>query len=210
MMHGLQSDHYQFDDFLYSPTEGVVVKSNQRIMLKGRENELLHILVKQHPHAATRDVIQCTLWNNSYVTDSTINQAIKTLRDDLNDTERTLIRTIPKTGYILGASPTFIAYKNINIRQSKRQRFIYLPIVLSWLLVGFIAFYLGSQVGIPSLPGPTEIDGKIVYMFAPSAIEKARFTAHASPKVTTYIEHTEIGYRYCEYNNKVMRCKNIL
>lgn len=209
MMHKMLSDHYRFEDFNYSPTEGVIVKDNQRTILKGRENELLHLLVKAHPYVVTRETIQETLWSNSYTTDATINQAVKTLRDDLYDNDRTLIRTIPKTGYILGASPFFVSYESRQVRRNKRRLFIYLPTLVCWAIVSLVAFGLGYYFSTPKLSVPQFIEGNNNYLFHPSITEKARFSVRKSDDTKMYIERMPQGYRYCEYQQKIMQCKNI-
>ncbi|CAE6939319.1 Transcriptional regulator [Vibrio sp. B1REV9] len=205
----LHSDHYQFDGFCYSPTEGVIITKDKRIILKARENELLHILIKQHPLPATRDAIQQALWSNSYATDSTINQAIKTLRDDLIDSDRTLIRTIPKTGYILGASPKFVRYQMGAISKQKGTHTQYLPTFIFGLILGLFFLVTGYQFGTPEVIGITANNNQTHYLFEPDNIELARFNSPHSDK-EAFIERTELGYRLCEINQGVMLCKNIM
>ncbi|RJX74283.1 hypothetical protein DZ860_03890 [Vibrio sinensis] len=205
----LQSDHYRFDGFSYSPTEGVIVRSNERIVLKARENELLHILIKQHPLPATRDAIQNALWSNSYATDSTINQAVKTLRDDLVDSDRTLIRTIPKTGYILGASPKFVQYQAEQSSPEAKISFYYLPHFVFWLIFGLFFLVVGYQFGAPSVKEITHISQQTHYLFEPNGVEKARFSTN-TPNTVLFIERTKKGYRLCELEQEKMLCKNVM
>jgi DNA-binding winged helix-turn-helix (wHTH) protein len=209
MNSALHSDHYQFDQFRYSPTEGVLITKDRRVVLKARENELLHILVKQHPLPATRDAIQHALWSNSYATDSTINQAVRTLRDDLVDTDRTLVRTIPKTGYILGASPKFVRYQIEVSQTNSSSRLQYLPYFVFWLIFSLFFLVVGYQFGSPSVAGITLSSGDTHYLFEPDNIEQARFTS-TRPNQETFLKRTERGYRICVLNDGVMLCKNVM
>ncbi|HHC7130492.1 TPA: transcriptional regulator [Vibrio parahaemolyticus] len=177
--------------------------------MKARENELLHILVKQHPLPATRDAIQRALWSNSYATDSTINQAVRTLRDDLVDTDRTLIRTIPKTGYILGASPKFVCYQVKVTDNNHSSQLQYLPYYVFWFIFSLFFLVEGYQIGSPSVAGITLSDGYTHYLFDPDNIEQARF-APTRPNQETFLNRTESGYRICVLNDGVMLCKNAM
>lgn len=195
-----------------------MVRGEQRLILKARENELLHILIKYHPLPAKRKDIQKALWSNSYTTDSTINQAVKTLRDDLGDSERTLVRTIPKTGYILGASPTFVRHQqqydsqltNQHTKRSRAIRFDWLlnPLTSLYFMCGLIAFAVGYQLGVPELEEVTVVENRTHYLFQPNQIERARFST--SHSLVTYIERTEYGYRYCQKQGDALTCKNVL
>lgn len=101
----LESPVYKIGDLLYSPTSAMIDCQGERIRLRAREANLLHELIKTFPEVLSRTAIEQTLWKDSYATNATINQTVKALRFSLQDVERTLIRTIPKQGYVLAIAP---------------------------------------------------------------------------------------------------------
>jgi len=105
----LEPPIYQIGDIYYSPTSGVIEYQGESTRLRAREANLLHALVLSFPDVLSRTEIEETLWKDSYATNATINQTVKALRFSLQDDQRTLIRTIPKQGYVLAVRPKIIA-----------------------------------------------------------------------------------------------------
>lgn len=101
----LEPPVYQVGELLYSPTSAVVDSQGDRSRLRAREANLFHELIKTFPEVLSRSAIEETLWKDSYATNATINQTVKALRFSLQDVDRTLIRTIPKQGYVLAVAP---------------------------------------------------------------------------------------------------------
>ncbi|UXA00496.1 winged helix-turn-helix domain-containing protein [Vibrio splendidus] len=101
----LEPPVYKVGELYYSPTSAVIDSQGERSRLRARESNLFHELIKTFPEVLSRSSIEETLWKDSYATNSTINQTVKALRFSLEDTDRTLIRTIPKQGYVLAVAP---------------------------------------------------------------------------------------------------------
>jgi len=101
----LEPPVYKVADLLYSPTSAVIENQGEKIRLRAREANLFHELIKTFPEVLSRTAIEQTLWKDSYATNATINQTVKALRFSLQDVDRTLIRTIPKQGYVLAVAP---------------------------------------------------------------------------------------------------------
>ncbi|UPR35979.1 winged helix-turn-helix domain-containing protein [Vibrio cyclitrophicus] len=101
----LEPPVYKIGELYYSPTSAVIDSQGERSRLRARESNLFHELIKTFPEVLSRSSIEETLWKDSYATNATINQTVKALRFSLEDTDRTLIRTIPKQGYVLAVAP---------------------------------------------------------------------------------------------------------
>lgn len=101
----LEPPVYKVGELYYSPTSAVIDSQGERSRLRARESNLFHELIKTFPEVLSRSSIEETLWKDSYATNATINQTVKALRFSLEDTDRTLIRTIPKQGYVLAVAP---------------------------------------------------------------------------------------------------------
>ncbi|OED66032.1 hypothetical protein A143_22395 [Vibrio splendidus ZS-139] len=104
----LEPPVYLIGEYLYSSTSGVLSKNQTLTQLRAKESALLNALIKRVPDALSRDNIVKELYENTYATDVTINQLVKRLRTALGDDQRSLIRTIPKTGYLLAIAPQLV------------------------------------------------------------------------------------------------------
>ncbi|MEZ9710818.1 transcriptional regulator [Vibrio breoganii] len=101
----LEPPVYKLGALRFSPMSGVLEVSGEKVALRAREANLLNALIKSFPEVLSRSEIEAQLWKDSYATNATINQTIKSLRFSLKDDERTIIRTIPKQGYLLSKKP---------------------------------------------------------------------------------------------------------
>ncbi|SBT14926.1 winged helix-turn-helix domain-containing protein [Vibrio celticus] len=101
----LEPPIYKVGELYYSPTSAVIDNQGERSRLRAREANLFHELIKTFPEVLSRSLIEETLWKDSYATNATINQTVKALRFSLEDVDRTMIRTIPKLGYVLAVAP---------------------------------------------------------------------------------------------------------
>lgn len=101
----LEPPVYLIGEYYYSPTSGVVSKKRVLTRLRAKESALLNALIDHFPHILSREQIVKELYENTYATDATINQLVKRLRNVMDDDLRSLIRTIPKQGYMLTVEP---------------------------------------------------------------------------------------------------------
>ncbi len=108
----LEPPVYNVGGILYSPTSGAIELDGERSQLRAREANLLHALIQSFPEVLSRTAIEEQLWKDSYATNATINQTVKALRFSLKDDQRTLIRTIPKQGYVLSTKPQVLKQEN--------------------------------------------------------------------------------------------------
>lgn len=92
---------YQFGDFTLVPRQRVLLRGGRELPLIPRYFDLLVYLV-EHRHEAVhrRDIFE-HVWNDVVVSDSALTQAIRTLRQALEDDSREprFIRTISRHGY---------------------------------------------------------------------------------------------------------------
>ncbi|CAK3909994.1 hypothetical protein BCV39_04830 [Vibrio sp. 10N.286.55.E10] len=102
----LEPPIYQVAGLQYSPTSGAIKNEEGKVIrLRAREANLFTALIDSFPDILSRQSIEEQLWKGSYATNATINQTIKALRFSLDDDQRSLIRTIPKQGYVLSSKP---------------------------------------------------------------------------------------------------------
>ncbi len=121
----LEPPVYQLNQLLYSKVSGVVMVSGSKVKLRSKESRLLNALIDEFPNTLTREKIETLVYNGNSTRDSAINQVVKRLRDNLIDTERGIILTIPKTGYVLGVVPQVLPLNDLqNMPFHKEDRII--------------------------------------------------------------------------------------
>jgi DNA-binding winged helix-turn-helix (wHTH) protein len=79
-------------------------ESNQVSRLEPRLMKLLCLLVDRCGEVVTRDYIIKDIWNDYPGANEGLNQAISFLRKQLADDSKTIIKTLPKEGYVFHAS----------------------------------------------------------------------------------------------------------
>src|SRR5437868_15539496 len=80
--------------------------TNHESRLEERLIGVLSILAATPNELVTRDKIIREVWDDYGGADEGLTQAISFLRKVLNDTDKNIIETVPKKGYILNASVT--------------------------------------------------------------------------------------------------------
>ena len=78
--------------------------TNQESRIEQRLLEVLYLLAALPNELVTREEIIRKVWNDYGGADEGLTQAISFLRKVLNDSDKKIIETIPKKGYILNAS----------------------------------------------------------------------------------------------------------
>jgi DNA-binding winged helix-turn-helix (wHTH) protein len=89
-----------------------------RTKLEPRLIEILQILAKNEGKLVSREMLISKIWNNYGGAEDGLNQGISILRKALADTNKQIIETIPKKGYILHATVT----DNLNVEKMEPQK----------------------------------------------------------------------------------------
>ncbi|WP_407833001.1 transcriptional regulator [Vibrio rotiferianus] len=221
----LEPPVYKVGELFYSPTSAVVDNQGELSRLRAREASLFYELIKTFPEVLSRSSIEQTLWKDSYATNATINQTVKALRFSLQDVDRTLIRTIPKQGYVLSASPLIDnSYgrevieepeKNEQPLSGDQQEDRLVPtskIVnsVATIFVIAITFFALSASGV-FVSKPNRVShqyGKHWILF--NATEQELASLPVKPNESTkYITKHESFYRVCSETTGVLECQKI-
>lgn len=84
---------------LFDPLTGDLFLEGRTVRLRPRTAALLAYLVQHDDRAVGKDELMQTLWPNVVVTDDSIVQCVKEIRQALGTSGREWIRTLPRTGY---------------------------------------------------------------------------------------------------------------
>lgn len=214
----LEPPIYQVGSIEFSPTSGVVRLQGELHLLRAREANLLEALIDAFPDVLSRADIERKLWTNSYATNATINQTVKALRFSLKDESRSLIRTIPKQGYVLSRVPVALPHASEvqNTPQSKLSPMlstVYAPKHLKRWLVGvgaasLCAFSLGYWHAKPIALERISHQYKGDWYLTQELSKATKQQIASRTDSTQYIVQTELGIRICVIENQEMQCEH--
>ncbi len=103
-------DTVQLGEFLFDQASGLLIHSNgDQQFLRPQTAEVLKMLCDATGQLVTRDDLISAIWPDLNVTDDSLTQCIAEIRRALGDRNRTVVKTVPKKGFILHTSTTLIA-----------------------------------------------------------------------------------------------------
>ncbi len=92
---------YRFGGFVLDLVRGVLVtQSGEEVPLRHKSFRLLCFFVENARRLLGRDMITQAVWAGRTVSDESISQCVRDLRRALGDETQTIIRTLPRRGYI--------------------------------------------------------------------------------------------------------------
>ena len=115
-------DVYRFHGFTLDTAAGAVGGPLGSLPLRPKAFALLEFLVRRAGQVLGKDAILAAVWPGVTVTDETLTQTVHELRRALGDDAQTLIRTVPRRGYMFPADV-------FDAAPSGRRRLAILPIV---------------------------------------------------------------------------------
>jgi formylglycine-generating enzyme required for sulfatase activity len=103
-------DHriFQFDRFELDLTRGCLRTNDRTIDLRPKAIEVLSYLVQNAGRLVSKQELFEAVWPNVTVSDDSLVQCIRELRQKLSDEDRRLIKTVARRGYLLEARVTIV------------------------------------------------------------------------------------------------------
>ena len=95
---------YRFEGLVLNLARGVLTRAGQEISLRPRSFKLLRLLVDNAGRLLDREAINAAVWPETVTTDENIAQCVRDVRHAIDDHARSIIRTVPRRGYIFTAS----------------------------------------------------------------------------------------------------------
>jgi TolB-like protein/tetratricopeptide (TPR) repeat protein len=78
----------------------------REVSLRPKSFDVLCVLVERHGRLVTKDELFQAVWPNVTVTDDSLFQCVKDIRQALNDTEQEIVKAVPGRGYVFTAPAT--------------------------------------------------------------------------------------------------------
>lgn len=97
------SEAYLFGDFELNPNRGTLTRHGAEIPLRRQCFDVLIYLIRHHGVLVTKQELMDAVWPDVVVTDASVPQCICTIRRALGDDSKTLIRSMPRSGYLFDA-----------------------------------------------------------------------------------------------------------
>lgn len=88
-----------------SETGSLTSISGGTVLLRWQSAQVLEILIRNLSHIVHRDDLISQVWGEVSVTDDSLTQCIADIRRALSDQDRTILKTLPKRGYLLNGVP---------------------------------------------------------------------------------------------------------
>jgi DNA-binding winged helix-turn-helix (wHTH) protein len=92
---------YRFEGFVLNLARGALMRADREISLRPRSFELLRLLVDNAGRLLDRQTINAAVWPETVTTDENIAQCVRDVRHAIADHARSIVRTVPRRGYIL-------------------------------------------------------------------------------------------------------------
>lgn len=95
----------EFERFSIDVLRGVAYRNGAELRLRPQTFEVLSFLARNAGRLVTKEEMFRNVWDGIAVTDDSLVQCIRELRQALGDSSQTLIRTLPRRGYVLTGTP---------------------------------------------------------------------------------------------------------
>jgi len=95
-----------FDGFVVDLARGCMRRDGADVLLRPKTFEVLRFLVENNGRLLGKEEIISAVWKDAFVTDNSLVQCLIEIRRALGDDSQTIIRTIPRRGYIFDVAVT--------------------------------------------------------------------------------------------------------
>ena len=91
---------FRFGDFVLDPVRGTLQKAGKDVSLRPQAFAVLSLLAARCGALVGKDELLDSVWHGASVTDDSLTQCIVEIRKALGDESRTVVRTVPRRGFI--------------------------------------------------------------------------------------------------------------
>ncbi|PYS69850.1 MAG: hypothetical protein DMF69_15530 [Acidobacteria bacterium] len=91
---------YSFGEFKLDLTRGCLLRDSREIKLRPKSFDVLKFLVENTGRLVGKEEVIKEVWQGMAVTDDSLVQCLKEIRNALDDRSQTYIKTVPRRGYI--------------------------------------------------------------------------------------------------------------
>lgn len=138
MDNAIQVSHLKLGDFSLDLNRGVLLRGDEIIPLRPKSYLVLLHLAKNPQRLVSKQELMDKVWTNVVVTDDSLTQCITDIRKALSDHSKTLIRTVPRRGFILDlpveAGDAGVSGKRWRLRTAPVITMLFVITTIVWVL----------------------------------------------------------------------------
>lgn len=94
---------YNFAGAVFEPASGMLTMGGRAASLRPRTASVLRCLLDHAGQLVTKDHLLKEVWADLVVTENSLAQCVKEIRRELGDSNETLLKTVPRRGYLIEA-----------------------------------------------------------------------------------------------------------
>lgn len=154
----------RFENFSLDFARCALRRGVDEVPLRPKAFDLLRYLAENAGRLVTKDELMRTIWPGVVVTDDSLVQCIKDIRDALSDTEQRIVKTVPRRGYLfaaeVSAGPALnggaIARPAAGEREIPKPRWLASRALKHWLwaaALAIVALVVGIKLTDPNISG---------------------------------------------------------
>gem|GEM_PF-1100378 len=135
---------HNFNNFLLDTVKFTLTKESERVPVEPQVFNIILYLIEQKDRVVSRAELLDVIWKDKVVSDSSINNHIKTARKVLDDDgiKQSVIKTVHGRGYqfiatITAADDTTVVEQNVNITKNFYRKLVYFSVLLLMFVFGF-------------------------------------------------------------------------
>lgn len=91
---------FRFGEFVLDPSRGSLRRGSGKVELRPKSFEVLRYLVEHPDRLISKDELLDAIWPDVHVTEDSLTRCISDIRAALGDADQTVIRNLPRRGYI--------------------------------------------------------------------------------------------------------------
>jgi DNA-binding winged helix-turn-helix (wHTH) protein len=99
-MQKISQQIYHFEDFTLDRTRGRLLRGGAEVKVRPKSFQVLSYLVEHNNRLISKEELISAVWPDTAVTDDSLVQCLRDVRLALSDESQTLIKTVPRRGYI--------------------------------------------------------------------------------------------------------------
>ena len=92
---------YRFGEFELDLDRGLLFRADEEIRIRPKSFAVLSYLVRNAKRLVPREELMENIWRGAVVTEDTVTQTLIDVRRTIGDTDQSIVRTVPKQGYLL-------------------------------------------------------------------------------------------------------------
>lgn len=148
-----------FGNFVLDIDRAALLHNGRNVRLRPKSLDVLIHLVEHHGRLVEKEELLDTVWDKTAASDDSLTHCLIDIRKILGDTERKMIRTVPRRGFIFDLPVKSISSALRQDRQRHRSRLI--SSIAAGLLLTIGTGYFLLHAYRPSPPAPASADSQL-------------------------------------------------